>query len=229
LQGQPISEPRCASILIAALSLALPAQAMGPVAFGPGLQDAGWSELTFRGRPPAEFRAQAPGTLRVRTDGGVSVLYRPLPASFGPAAEARWRWRVDAAVPPTDLGRRGADDRALAVYFLFAGRPGGDRRSAREPECGDAAGPRARLCLGRRRRGAQRGREPAHGRARQADRSAPRGKPERRMDRGGGRPAGRLPHAFGREPGPLVGIAVSADSDDTASVSEALIADLVLR
>jgi hypothetical protein len=35
--------------------------------------------------------------------------------------------------------------------------------------------------------------------------------------------------AFGRPPGPLVGVALSADSDDTGSRSVAALAGLVLR
>jgi hypothetical protein len=216
-------------ILIAALSLALPAMAMGPVPFGPGLQDAGWSELTFRGRVPAEFRAEAPGTLRVRTDGGVSVLYRPLPAGFGPAAEARWRWRVDAAVPPTDLGRRGADDRSLAVYFLFQD----DSEAAGDPPSSLTAAMRRGRALvyvwggdGTARSMVESPHMGARGRLIvQRPAASPNGEwiaeaVDLRAD---------FRDAFGREPGPLVGIAVSADSDDTATVSEALIADLVLR
>jgi hypothetical protein len=216
-------------ILIAALSLALPAQAMGPVAFGPGLEDAGWSELTFRGRVPAEFWVEATGTLRVRTEGGVSVLYRPLTASFGAAAEARWRWRVDAAVPPTDLGRRGADDRSLAVYFLFADDPAAT---------GD---PPASLSAAMRRGRALVYVWGGDGAARSVVESPHMGARGRLIvQRPAASPTGEwfpeavdlradFRSAFGREPGPLVGIAVSADSDDTASVSEALIADLVLR
>ena len=36
---------------------------------------------------------------------------------------ARWRWRVDEGVVLTDLTKRGFDDRALGVYFVFSDRP----------------------------------------------------------------------------------------------------------
>jgi hypothetical protein len=216
-------------ILIAALSFALPAQAMGPVPFGPGLEAAGWSELTFRGRVPAEFRAEAGDTLRVRTEGGVSVLYRPLDAGSGAAAEARWQWRVDAAVPATDLGRRGEDDRSLAVYFLFADDP-------------DAAGdPPASLTAAMRRGRALVYVWGGDGAARSVVESPHMGARGRLIvQRPAASPGGEwlteavdlradFRSAFGREPGPLVGLAVSADSDDTASVSDARIAELVLQ
>jgi hypothetical protein len=31
----------------------------------------------------------------------------------------QWSWWVDEGVPPTDLTKRGADDRVLGVYFVF--------------------------------------------------------------------------------------------------------------
>jgi hypothetical protein len=216
-------------ILIAALSLALPAQAMGPVAFGPEPEAAGWSELTFRGRAPAEFGAESQGTLRVRTEGGVSVLYRPLDAGFAAAAEAGWRWRVDAGVPPTDLGRRGADDRSLAVYFLFGDDP-------------DAAGDSPASLTAAMRRGRALvyvwGGEGAARSVVESPHMGARGRliVQRPAESPGGEWLAEavdlradFRSAFGREPGPLVGLAVSADSDDTASVSDGLIADLVLQ
>ena len=33
--------------------------------------------------------------------------------------KARWRWRVRQGAPATDLTIRGADDRALGIYFVF--------------------------------------------------------------------------------------------------------------
>jgi hypothetical protein len=40
-----------------------------------------------------------------------------------PGDALRWRWRVDAAPPPTDQRARGADDRPAAVHLLLdAGR-----------------------------------------------------------------------------------------------------------
>ncbi|NJO34000.1 MAG: DUF3047 domain-containing protein [Rhodospirillales bacterium] len=35
------------------------------------------------------------------------------------AATAQWSWKVDQGVRPTDLTKRGEDDRAIAVYFVF--------------------------------------------------------------------------------------------------------------
>jgi hypothetical protein len=86
----------------------------------------GWRLWTPPGKEPARFASDADG-IRVESDGGVSFLARPLTVAEQAAATLTWRWRVDAAPPPTDLARRGGDDRALALHVWFpAGR---DRRS----------------------------------------------------------------------------------------------------
>jgi len=58
--------------------------------------------------------------LFVESDGGVSLLWRPLPEKSWQATKASWSWNVGASVPPSDLSQRGGDDRNLAVYFIFA-------------------------------------------------------------------------------------------------------------
>ena len=220
---------RLPSLLAIALIAAGPAAALGPVAFGPDPAAEGWSVLTFRGRAPAAFAAEGPGTLRLETEAGVAVLWRALPPAFANAGTADWRWRVDAGPPPTDLTRRGGEDRAIALYFLFAddaaaaARPPGSLREAlRRGRAlvyvwgGDAAegavlpspqlGDRGRLIV-----------------ARSADAAAGTWKPARADLRADFR------RAFGREPGPLAGVAVSTDGDDTGSRIAARIADLTLR
>ncbi len=90
------------------------------VPFGPNLAANGWQLITFPRRTPARFTAQGPDTLSINADSAVAVLWRQMrPAEDNPAT-AQWRWRVDASVGPTDLSRKGGDDRALAVYFVFS-------------------------------------------------------------------------------------------------------------
>ena len=48
------------------------------------------------------------------------ILGLCLPLSVARAENARWRWRKTHGVGPTDLTRKGGDDRVLAVYFAFA-------------------------------------------------------------------------------------------------------------
>ena len=57
--------------------------------------------------------------LDVVSDGTVSVLWRPVDPGRGGAEQANWDWSVTEGVRPTDLTRRGGDDRNLALYFVF--------------------------------------------------------------------------------------------------------------
>lgn len=61
-------------------------------------------------------------TLSVESDGGVSLLWRPLPEKLWQATQASWSWNVGTSVPPTDLSQKGGDDRNLSLYFIFAPR-----------------------------------------------------------------------------------------------------------
>lgn len=218
------------TFLLSALlgAAALPATAAGRVAFGPDLGAQGWEELTFRGRSPAEYAAEGAGALAIRAEAAVSVIYRPLPEAFAGAGGAAWRWRVDAGPPPTDLSRRGGEDRAIALYFLFADDP----EAGRTPP----ASLRAALRRGRALVYVWGGEGPARGAVasphmagrgtlvlqRPADSATGVWQDERVDLRGDFR------RAFGREPGPLVAVAVSSDSDDTGTTTRARIADLVL-
>lgn len=57
--------------------------------------------------------------LAVRSDGTVSLVWRKLPPTYWHARKATWRWQVKKSVPPTDLTIKGGDDRDLALYFVF--------------------------------------------------------------------------------------------------------------
>jgi hypothetical protein len=48
------------------------------------------------------------------------MLYRALAGEGLAPIRARWEWRVDEGVGATDLTRKGGDDAALALYFVFA-------------------------------------------------------------------------------------------------------------
>ncbi len=84
---------------------------------------AGWEEVTFRDKPGNTYRIEDDGTVVIESRGTVSVLWRDFPADPRRTPVLRWRWRVDRAVPPTDLTRKGGDDRSLAVYVAFAWDP----------------------------------------------------------------------------------------------------------
>ncbi len=222
-----------AASLAAALSLAAPALAQTPIPFGPSLEAAGWEAITFRGIPATTYAAEGATTLAVVAEESSSVIARRLPASAFDATRAAWRWRVEEGPPPTDLGRRGGDDRALALYFAFA--PEADRAAA---EAGRSS-LRSLLLSGRGRLlvyvfGGE---------------GAPGEMVENPYTRGRGvyvvrRPAGAekgawlaeevdlaADHraAFGEEPGILVGVAVASDSDDTGGRNVGAIEGLVVR
>ena len=65
---------------------------------------------------------QSGRTLSVESDRDVSLLWRPLPEKLWQARTASWTWNVSISVPPTDLSRKGGDDRNLSLYFIFAPR-----------------------------------------------------------------------------------------------------------
>ncbi|MEM8569703.1 MAG: DUF3047 domain-containing protein [Pseudomonadota bacterium] len=218
-----------ATVLTVTALAATPGMALGPVSFGPNLAGAGWKDLTFRNLNPAKFSAEGQGTLRVEADQAVSVLWRPLPSDFSQAATASWRWRVDQGVPATDLGRRGQDDRSIALYFLFADDPAAAenppqslRAAMRRGRAliyvwgGDAAENSVVTSPGLLGRAQMVVKQPAPGPAGQwvAENV------DLRAD---------FRRAFGREPGPLVGLGVSSDSDNTGGRTIASLSDLVIQ
>ena len=89
-----------------------------PAATPPDLEVDGWRKIHWDGIRPAEFTRTANGGVHIRGQGQGSFISRPMP---GPAACLAWRWRVDAGPPPTDLTRRGGDDRAIAISIGFSG------------------------------------------------------------------------------------------------------------
>ncbi len=89
------------------------------LAFGPDLDKAGWRAISFFGITPASFKATGLSSLEVSTDSGAGLLCLTLDRANWQDRKARWRWRVRQGAPATDLTIRGADDRALGIYFMF--------------------------------------------------------------------------------------------------------------
>jgi hypothetical protein len=81
----------------------------------------GWKIIEFPGIAPSRFVKSPDGGIEILSDKSSAMLYRAL----GPQESGRryltWRWRVDAAPPPTDLTRRGGD-RPLAMHLCFKGK-----------------------------------------------------------------------------------------------------------
>ena len=210
-------------------AIAMPAQA-GPVPFGPALESQGWKPLTFRSLTPMQFSANGAGQLEIRGTKAASLIWKALDESEWQARTASWRWRVESGPPATSLTVKGGDDRAIALYFVFARDDAAARAARGSSSLGSAMwwssgsalvyvwggvgaknaviasphmGSSGKLML----------RQPG---------SLADGKwqPER-ADL-----AADFRRAFGREPGPLVGIAISSDNDDTGTSTRAAIEGL---
>ncbi|MEM8951191.1 MAG: DUF3047 domain-containing protein, partial [Pseudomonadota bacterium] len=101
------------------LSLGLPALA--------GIDEAlladGWSETLFDGKAANRYETDGAGGVTVLSESSVSLVQRPLDVDLAATPLLTWRWRVDEAAPPTDLGVKGGDDRSLAIYVAFPFQP----------------------------------------------------------------------------------------------------------
>ena len=58
--------------------------------------------------------------LSVDSDSAVSLLWRAVPETSWQAVTASWTWSVETGVPPTDLSQKGGDDRNLSFYVIFS-------------------------------------------------------------------------------------------------------------
>lgn len=202
------------------------------VAIGPGLP--GWEPLPFDGRPANRFDGRDDGVLVVESRGGASMLFRRLEERPQGPFTLSWRWRVDRTMGPTDLARKGADDRPVALYLSFPYDPAsadlGERLARPFVELAKGRDAPGRVLAytwgGERGRGAML-RSPYMGAAGAI----------MVLRRGDGpvgvwleeqvRPDEDYRRAFGVPPsGPPMQIAVGADSDDTAAESLAFVADI---
>lgn len=199
------------------------------VPFGPDLAANGWLLMTFPRRAPARFTAQGPNTLSISADRAVAVLWRPMRSTADNAATAQWRWRVDRGVGPTDLSRKGGDDRAIAIYFVFS----------------DAVEPSKPIDLGNAMRSGQaKILMYVWGGSAPRDRVLPAphiGENARAIVlKSASDPIGNwhtervdlnadFRKAFGIAAPALVALAISSDSDDTSGMNAASVADLVVN
>lgn len=200
--------------------LSLPATA-APVAF-----DDSWQFQKFPFQPDNDYSLDG-DNLGVMSDGTVSLVYRRIDDATD-AAGATWNWSVDRGVPATDLSVKGGDDRNMALYFVFA-----DPQQAAKLE-----GAALRSLMG-----AEDVRILIYVWGGTSEPGTQLDSPYL-ADKGKTiilRPAGEgsyresvdfdadLMDAFGERPSELLGIAISADSDDTATTIDARISDLTLE
>ncbi|WP_439155648.1 DUF3047 domain-containing protein [Yoonia sp.] len=207
--------------VLLAVSIAFPALS-GPVSFGNG-----WSEQRLKLFSSNDYSFG--DNLGIRSDGSVSLAWTRLAQSEWGTRAATWVWSVEQSVPPTDLARKGGDDRNISLYFVFLP----------EDQAEASAGAGIRSLLGndqvRVLQYVWGGNHdpgqvipspygPAGQGATVALRQAGTGAYTEDVDLTRDYTA-----AFGGTPGALVGLAVSADSDDTDSAIRAALGRLVLR
>ncbi|MDA5093332.1 DUF3047 domain-containing protein [Aliiroseovarius sp. KMU-50] len=208
-----------APALMAALSL--PAQA-GPISF------ADWKTHWFAAWfSRVDFDGSA-NRMVVDAEGSVSITYKLLPPSDWDASKASWRWNVAKSVPPTDLTRKGGDDRNLALYFAFLPKEEAEQ-AGRQSIRRLLKNPNGRVLVYVHGGAHKRGEVLA------SPYLGARGKTLVLRPSGEGSStesinlAADYKRAFGTEPGALVALALSADSDDTDAQMMGVIEGLLLE
>ena len=167
-------------------------------------------------------------TLGVKSDGAVSMAYRAVPEGLWNSSKASWKWSVDQSVPATDLRKKGGDDRNLAMYVVFL--PPADAQALKGAGIRKLLGSDAARVLVYVWGG-------NHGRGKvlASPYLGARGKTVVLRNAGTGSHsesvnlASDYKRAFGGAKGAVVGIAVSADSDDTDSKISGAISNLSLN
>ena len=218
-----------AGLLVTGFALAKGPGMAGGVTFkfGPDLTASNWRYVSFPRRPGADFQARGEDTVVVQTKAGVGLLWHPVPVWGSAASKAQWRWRVTHGVGPTDLAKKGGDDRVLAVYFAFAedGAEQSDPIDLLRQERGYLL---VYVWGGAARPGTMLPSPYFDGRGRTVIRRAADAPAdvwfseavEVRSD---------FRRAFGHEAGRLVAVAVSSDSDDTGDLNLAAVADFCIK
>ena len=212
-----------ARVIVAAAAIALAAGGVqaSSVAFGDS-----WREQRFSLFSSNDFGLQGEA-LTVRSDDTVSLVWTRLPEGEWDARNATWLWQVDESVPPTDLTEKGGDDRNLALYFVFLPQAVAER--AKQSDLKDLLDePDVRVLM------YVWGGDHPNGSILPTPYLGERGRTIiRRQARTGAEAetadlAADYEAAFGEPVQSLVGLAVSADSDDTNSHIEAKISRLRL-
>lgn len=194
----------------------------GPVGFGD------WRQHWFARFADVDFTYSGK-SLSVQANGAVSITYKLLDQQHWDARTAQWRWAVDKTVPATDLRQKGGDDRNLALYFAFlpeaeAERVNGGRNLRRLLK-----NPMGRVLV------YVWGGDHGRGAVLPSPYLGTRGKTVVLRPSGTGGYSENVDlaadyrRAFGSDPGALVALAVSSDSDDTDTIARGQITDLVLK
>jgi len=194
----------------------------GPVSFSNGWQE---QRLSLFSSNDYSFGQN----LGLISEGSVSIAWTRVGRGDWGTNGASWSWTVEQSVPPTDLSRKGGDDRNISLYFVFvpeALAPGLEGANIRSLLGNEDVRILQYAWGGNHSRG--QAIPSPYGPSGQgvtiALRQAGTGSQNESVDL-----AADYARAFGGQKGALVGLAVSGDSDDTDSVIRAAIGNLSLR
>lgn len=188
----------------------------------------GWKSVDFRSIPKTEYSFGG-STLGIKAAKSSSVIYKAVPEASRQATQAAWNWAVQNSVPATNLAKKGGDDRNIALYFVFT-----DKKTAARA----GKNPNIKRLLTRR---SSRMLIYVAGGSQSAGSFIPspyfsgRGTTVVKRSAGTGtfsesvNLADDYRRAFGNEPGVLVGLAISSDSDDTGVVSQSSLGSISLN
>ena len=163
----------------------------------------------------------------ITSDGTVSIIWRPLEPSLGNAYQAAWQWQVAEGVGATDLTRKGGDDRNLAIYFVFVDEETAQsrsRNSVRRILRNSSTRALVYVWGGAHKKGALLPSPYSNKLRTKIQRTPGTGSFSEQVDL-----AADYRRAFGADPGVLIGVAITADSDDTGGKIEAAIANLNIQ
>lgn len=204
------------------LSLSATAAFSGPISFG-----SDWREQRLQLFNSNDYGFNG-ATMTIESDGAVSLAWARTTQSDWNATRASWSWAVDQSVPGTDLSRKGGDDRNISVYFVFL--PDEDAialrgASIRRLNGNDNVRILQYVWGGNHGRGTIQDSPYAPGQgANVILRAAGTGRHSESVNL-----ASDFASAFGENMGVLVGVAVSADSDDTDSPIVASVSNLAVQ
>ncbi len=187
----------------------------------------GWTHQKFSLFSSNDYMASA-NEVVVSSNGTVSMIWSATPGKDQSAQRASWTWQVSSSVPPTDLTIKGGDDRNLALYFVFGNAK--DASILKQKSLPELLGNKSIKVLMYVFGGAHK-----HGDFLPTPYLGEQGKTIILRPSGLGRfkesvnLADDFSTAFGSSITTLIGLALSADSDDTKSKIRASVSDLELH
>ncbi|MCF6321936.1 MAG: DUF3047 domain-containing protein [Rhizobiaceae bacterium] len=184
-----------------------------------------WKTLNFFRIPATQFMMKGK-SVDIIARKSSSVIYRTLDKNLWNATSASWIWETSKSVPPTDLSKKGDDDRNISIYFVFLDRASAERIGLSADIKTLLTSKQARIVIysfggDKARNTVQKNPYLGNRGVTIIKRSAKVGFFEETVDL-----ANDYKKAFGSLPEALVGIALASDSDDTGGLVVARIESL---